>query len=100
MGVKSGATSRIESVDSHAFHASQMIDTTNVGHGSLHYAESKNKINENKGVSQLGLSFHLSENVKAAETSQTRGVLPEGFFDNKDADLRARGIEPVKPDMK
>jgi len=26
--------------------------------------------------------------------------LPEGFFDNKDADLRARGIQPQKVDMK
>ncbi|CAM8972487.1 unnamed protein product [Rhodiola kirilowii] len=27
------------------------------------------------------------------------GALPAGFFDNKDADLRARGIEPVKPNV-
>ncbi|XP_074291887.1 protein ABA AND ROS SENSITIVE 1 isoform X2 [Silene latifolia] len=35
-----------------------------------------------------------------SETKQTKGAIPEGFFDNKDADLRARGIEPVKPNVK
>ncbi|RDX74644.1 Zinc finger protein [Mucuna pruriens] len=34
------------------------------------------------------------------EVKQVKGILPEGFFDNKDADLRARGIKPVKPDVK
>lgn len=33
------------------------------------------------------------------ETAQVKGALPEGFFDNKDADLRARGIEPPKVDI-
>ncbi|KAL0284325.1 UNVERIFIED_CONTAM: Zinc finger protein [Sesamum angustifolium] len=35
-----------------------------------------------------------------SETKQVKGALPEGFFDDKDADLRARGITPVKPDVK
>lgn len=34
------------------------------------------------------------------EAAPMKGGLPQGFFDNKDADLRARGIEPVKPDIK
>lgn len=34
------------------------------------------------------------------EDKQARGALPEGFFDDKDSDLRARGITPVKPDVK
>ncbi|CAM0954853.1 unnamed protein product [Alopecurus aequalis] len=34
-----------------------------------------------------------------AESAQVKGALPEGFFDNKDADLRARGIEPPKVDI-
>ncbi|XP_061374660.1 protein ABA AND ROS SENSITIVE 1 isoform X2 [Gastrolobium bilobum] len=34
------------------------------------------------------------------EIKQVKGALPEGFFDNKEADLRARGIKPVKPDVK
>lgn len=34
------------------------------------------------------------------ESKQVKGALPEGFFDDKDADLRARGITPVKPDVK
>lgn len=43
----------------------------------------------------------IVENVSAAsETKQIKGELPQGFFDNKEADLRARGIEPVKPDVK
>ncbi|KAI7729248.1 hypothetical protein M8C21_026461 [Ambrosia artemisiifolia] len=33
------------------------------------------------------------------QAPQTR-ALPQGFFDDKDADLRARGITPVKPDIK
>lgn len=36
----------------------------------------------------------------ASENRQVKGALPEGFFDNKDADLRARGITPVKLDIK
>lgn len=35
-----------------------------------------------------------------SESKQSKGALPEGFFDDKDADLRARGITPVKPDVK
>lgn len=38
--------------------------------------------------------------VDGAERKQAKGALPEGFFDNKDADLRARGITPVKLDVK
>ncbi|KQK05621.1 zinc finger protein 830 [Brachypodium distachyon] len=33
------------------------------------------------------------------ETAQVKGALPKGFFDNKDADLRARGIQPPKVDI-
>ncbi|CAL5189892.1 unnamed protein product [Lathyrus oleraceus] len=35
-----------------------------------------------------------------AENKQEKGALPEGFFDNKEADLRARGLKLVKPDVK
>ncbi|KAL3613530.1 hypothetical protein CASFOL_034457 [Castilleja foliolosa] len=34
------------------------------------------------------------------ESKQVKGALPAGFFDDKDSDLRARGIKPVKPDVK
>ncbi|KAK6127424.1 hypothetical protein DH2020_038845 [Rehmannia glutinosa] len=34
------------------------------------------------------------------EAKQVKGALPEGFFDDKDSDLRARGITPVKPNVK
>ncbi|KAK3023938.1 hypothetical protein RJ639_044701 [Escallonia herrerae] len=39
------------------------------------------------------------ENV-LSESKQVKGALPEGFFDDKNADLRARGITPVKLDVK
>ncbi|KAK2977924.1 hypothetical protein RJ640_000928, partial [Escallonia rubra] len=35
-----------------------------------------------------------------SESKQVKGALPEGFFDDKNADLRARGITPVKLDVK
>eukprot|EP00262_Sarcandra_glabra_P006660 TRINITY_DN1906_c0_g1_i1.p1 TRINITY_DN1906_c0_g1~~TRINITY_DN1906_c0_g1_i1.p1 ORF type:complete len:351 (-),score=99.70 TRINITY_DN1906_c0_g1_i1:36-1037(-) len=41
-----------------------------------------------------------SRKIDGSEVKQAKGALPEGFFDNKDADLRARGIEPVKLDIK
>nr|XP_043621183.1 protein ABA AND ROS SENSITIVE 1 [Erigeron canadensis] len=39
-------------------------------------------------------------NTIGDETQAQTRALPEGFFDDKDADLRARGITPVKPDIK
>ncbi|XP_031251651.1 zinc finger protein 830 [Pistacia vera] len=41
-----------------------------------------------------------STKMADSESKQPQGALPEGFFDNKEADLRARGINPVKPDVK
>lgn len=41
-----------------------------------------------------------SEGTASSVTNQVKGSLPAGFFDNKDADLRARGITLVKPDVK
>lgn len=35
-----------------------------------------------------------------SETRKAKGLIPEGFYDNKDADLRARGITPIKLDVK
>ncbi|XP_065850057.1 protein ABA AND ROS SENSITIVE 1 isoform X2 [Euphorbia lathyris] len=48
---------------------------------------------------------HAKESIRTtdatgSETKQTKGALPEGFFDDKEADLRARGIKLVKPDVK
>ncbi|PSS36641.1 Zinc finger protein [Actinidia chinensis var. chinensis] len=43
---------------------------------------------------------HTSKLIVGSETKQAKGALPEGFFDDKDADLRARGITPVKLDVK
>ncbi|KAL3523442.1 hypothetical protein ACH5RR_016276 [Cinchona calisaya] len=41
-----------------------------------------------------------SKQTAVSESKQVKGTLPQGFFDDKDADLRARGITPVKPDVK
>ncbi|CAN1168886.1 Protein ABA AND ROS SENSITIVE 1 [Linum perenne] len=38
--------------------------------------------------------------VTQPENKSVKGSLPEGFFDNQEADLRARGIKIVKPDVK
>ena len=46
------------------------------------------------------LAVACNPNEPSSETAQAKGSLPEGFFDNKDADLRARGIQPQKVDMK
>ncbi|PIN06939.1 hypothetical protein CDL12_20499 [Handroanthus impetiginosus] len=42
----------------------------------------------------------VSKTATSIEAKQVKGALPEGFFDDKDSDLRARGITPVKPDVK
>ncbi|KAK3138391.1 hypothetical protein QOZ80_5AG0368320 [Eleusine coracana subsp. coracana] len=55
--------------------------------------------NKNSNGTQLSEPSSLSKEAKIAETGQGKGSLPEGFFDNKDADLRARGIQPQKVDM-
>lgn len=44
-------------------------------------------------------SSGMQPNEPSSEAAQVIGSLPEGFFDNKDADLRARGIQPQKVDM-
>lgn len=41
-----------------------------------------------------------TDNASRSQSVQIKGALPEGFFDNKEADLRARGIQPVKIDVK
>ncbi|XP_047313489.1 protein ABA AND ROS SENSITIVE 1 [Impatiens glandulifera] len=43
---------------------------------------------------------HTSKPEVVPNNNQVKGPLPEGFFDDKDSDLRARGITPVKPDVK
>ncbi|KAK6127476.1 hypothetical protein DH2020_038771 [Rehmannia glutinosa] len=42
----------------------------------------------------------VSGTATGLEAKQVKGALPEGFFDDKDSDLRARGITPVKPNVK
>ncbi|KAI4389346.1 hypothetical protein MLD38_001580 [Melastoma candidum] len=56
------------------------------------------------GIQQLRNAPSVSESDGTAKPSAAsdkkplQGALPEGFFDNKEADLRARGIQPVKID--
>lgn len=42
----------------------------------------------------------VSKSATGSESKLAKGALPEGFFDDKDAELRARGITPVKPDVR
>ncbi|XP_042020956.1 zinc finger protein 830-like [Salvia splendens] len=56
-------------------------------------------------MGQLGLQAandfrQVSKPATGLESKQAKGALPAGFFDDKDAELRARGIIPVKPDVK
>lgn len=60
-----------------------------------------NNTAQSKVSSQAAMETRQTS-VKTAdkETKPVKEALPEGFFDNKEADLRARGIKPVKPDIK
>ncbi|XP_050228057.1 protein ABA AND ROS SENSITIVE 1 [Mercurialis annua] len=51
---------------------------------------------------QTKITGNSSESKQTPVTNmkQVKGALPEGFFDDKEADLRARGIKLVKPDVK
>ena len=51
-------------------------------------------------IQPAGERTSTSEEIAGSKINQAKGALPEGFFDNKDADLRACGIKPVKPDIK
>ncbi|KAK7836640.1 protein ABA AND ROS SENSITIVE 1 [Quercus suber] len=51
-------------------------------------------------IQPAGERTSTTEEIAGSKINQAKGALPEGFFDNKDADLRARGIKPVKPDIK
>ncbi|OWM64371.1 zinc finger protein 830 [Punica granatum] len=48
----------------------------------------------------LGQISKVSKQNVPLEGKRGKGALPEGFFDNKDADLRARGVNPVKIDVR
>ncbi|XP_043722778.1 protein ABA AND ROS SENSITIVE 1 isoform X2 [Telopea speciosissima] len=82
--------------DSVQTHSLEPYNSESKGLPTDHVVESKER-NEIKPSNQLG---PWSGKAKVSEVKQNTGALPEGFFDDKDADLRARGIEPVKPDIK
>ncbi|KAL7094346.1 hypothetical protein ACP275_11G097500 [Erythranthe tilingii] len=67
----------------------------------------KQKIGTDTDRSSTGTSSQMrnpeaqaSKATTVLEAKQVKGALPQGFFDDKDADLRAHGITPVKPDVK
>ncbi|KAG5574287.1 hypothetical protein H5410_054421 [Solanum commersonii] len=61
---------------------------------------SKNTETRSMKNQQSGENGLMSKVSSSSDAKQVKGALPAGFFDNKDADLRARGITPVKPDVK
>ncbi|XP_027358301.1 zinc finger protein 830-like isoform X2 [Abrus precatorius] len=73
---------------------SQVLNLDEKGHFGGNDAAKSNVDQTTTGIRQTS--------VKATDTEikQVKGILPEGFFDSKEADLRARGIKPVKPDIK
>ncbi|KAJ4840876.1 hypothetical protein Tsubulata_010370 [Turnera subulata] len=60
---------------------------------------SASEIQKRNPVSAADFTTTKTE-IVPSDSKQVKGALPEGFFDDKDADLRARGIKPVKPDVK
>lgn len=61
---------------------------------------SKNAETRSMENRRSGENGPMSKVNSTSDAKQVKGALPAGFFDNKDADLRARGITPVKPDVK
>lgn len=54
----------------------------------------------NRTIEPSGDLIQTASEIASSEVKQVKGALPEGFFDNKEADLSARGIKLVKPDVK
>ena len=50
-------------------------------------------------VQSLNSAAYTSAQVAPDGPVAGKGPLPEGFFDNVDADFRARGLEPPKYDI-
>ncbi|KAI3976559.1 hypothetical protein MKX01_008417 [Papaver californicum] len=50
------------------------------------------------GFSDKKDNDHAKRKMGDADAKQVKGALPMGFFDDKEADLRAHGIQPVKVD--
>lgn len=63
-------------------------------------SSSKNAETRSTENQRSGENGPMSKLSSGSDAEQVKGALPAGFFDNKDADLRARGITPVKPDVK
>ncbi|KAL1556313.1 zinc finger protein 830-like protein [Salvia divinorum] len=78
----------------------QLAEASVLGNGI-----NKSSTATNKQMGQPGLQApkdfrQVSKSTTGLESKQAKGALPQGFFDDKDAELRARGITPVKPDVK
>ncbi|KAF7831132.1 zinc finger protein 830 [Senna tora] len=76
--------------------SSQLVNSDSYEKGGLR----GNNTAQPKGSQAATDIRRTSDETADTEIKQTKGVLPEGFFDNKEADLRARGIKPVKLDVK
>lgn len=91
------------------------LDSQNKARGSVHSHvaeafDSENKIDASPNANVVKTksnelqpsreSKQISKVIVESETKQAKGALPEGFFDDKNADLRARGVTPVKLDVK
>lgn len=75
----------------------QQSQTTNA---KLMDNDTKKKVFDWENIRVENSSVTVAEAVDSETNSSTTRALPEGFFDDKDADLRARGITPVKLDIK
>eukprot|EP00249_Psilotum_nudum_P015407 c25313_g1_i1 orf=380-1363(+) len=54
---------------------------------------------QNKGPEKFAPPGKKSELLEDERSEQVKGSLPEGFFDNVDADHKARGLQPPKYDI-
>ncbi|KAF7851756.1 hypothetical protein BT93_L2625 [Corymbia citriodora subsp. variegata] len=79
--------------------AQPQVDTSAKMQKNMNGLPSDDGLPTNSGQSSKGV-IQTAETMTGPEVKQAKGALPEGFFDSKEADLRARGIKPVKIDVK
>ncbi|KAG9456972.1 hypothetical protein H6P81_001480 [Aristolochia fimbriata] len=97
MGSKVNPSSEKALVPQVESHPLQELDSANKTNDLTgHFVEETMARQENNGSTLPSIPSRKSS---GSEVKPVNGALPEGFFDNKDADLRARGIQPVKLDI-
>ncbi|EXB55789.1 hypothetical protein L484_001594 [Morus notabilis] len=72
----------------------------NIGKQNPNSEKNSVQVEVEKHKTPSGRELTQALKITGSEAKQAKGALPEGFFDNKEADLLARGIKPVKPDVK